>query len=768
LTTSTVCLLAKNEERAIVEWLAFQRVIGFDRIIVYDNGSTDATATLVQAVASREAGVLYVSWPDMPGRRPQPSAYADAVRRCETEWIAFFDTDEFLVLNGHETVNGFLSEFATDVAAIAVNWLIFGSGGLTEATGELVIDRFVRCAHGTKQQTRFCKSLIRRQCIETMAVHSAALKCGRYVDSAGNPITIENACKTPHVCLDGAQLNHYLLKSREEFLLKKARGHASRSPEERDKFTHIDEAFWKRNDLNDGEDRKIMRWRPALVARMADWGIAAPAIIPVRDLHGLIDEARQLTAEGAQEAAGLWQDILGQRPNDPGCWREAALALAKLDRVAEAEACLASAIGRFPDNTDLLYEYARLAGLQNRIDQEIDRWALFRQKFASNVVGYLSGSRAMRKAGRPAEAETIVQAGLSRLGMQRRLLIEHAICSEVRQSWAETIERWKLVEQNGGLDAAGTAKLGVALIRQGRWRDADILIKAGVEKYPDDIEIRIALAEVATAAERLEEAFGFWKVLLEQNPGNQRLVDGFGQARWRYELHVANVGETGGAAGPVDVGLVKDDAVRALMLGFESLGQNCEFGLVQRHFGAEPLSLLRWTTTKPDVLVRGLERRFAEFGESVELDLHKPEIMVNERSLNIRFHTFMQQNPGLDLEKFRVRQIRHLKYMAELFLERLAAGDRIYVYKIDEGCPSAQYEAIYEALNVYGPSTLVVVNRSDGDHPAGSAQRLHDRLYMGFVGRFGLDGSTFWNIAFDDWVRMCRAVVALVGEAVLF
>ena len=45
--TSTVCLIAKNEERALAEWLAYQCVIGFDRIVVYDNGSTDATASIV-------------------------------------------------------------------------------------------------------------------------------------------------------------------------------------------------------------------------------------------------------------------------------------------------------------------------------------------------------------------------------------------------------------------------------------------------------------------------------------------------------------------------------------------------------------------------------------------------------------------------------------------------------------------------------------------------------------------------------------------------
>src|SRR5690348_3255112 len=53
-----------------------------------------------------------------------------------------------------------------------------------------------------------------------------------------------------------------------------------------------------------------------------------------------------------------------------------------------------------------------------------------------------------------------------------------------------------------------------------------------------------------------------------------------------------------------------------LMLAFESLGDNCEFGLVQRQAGAEPLGLLRFTgiflpiEVRLQKLVAALEHRF--------------------------------------------------------------------------------------------------------------------------------------------------------------
>jgi hypothetical protein len=107
-----------------------------------------------------------------------------------------------------------------------------------------------------------------------MLVHTALLANGSYVNSLGADIPIENNSKTPDIYFSGAQLNHYLLKSREEFLIKKARGHASRTLDEKDKFTHIDDDFWNRNDLNQAEDLQIMKWREPVLQKLRQWGMS--------------------------------------------------------------------------------------------------------------------------------------------------------------------------------------------------------------------------------------------------------------------------------------------------------------------------------------------------------------------------------------------------------------------------------------------------------------------------------------------------------------
>ena len=269
MSISSVCLIAKDEERAILEWLAYQKLIGFNRVMVYDNDSSDRTAWIVGRACANDPSISYKPWPNRPGLRPQPTAYADGLAICETDWIAFFDTDEFLVLENHATVNEYLGSFAPTVGGIAVNWLVFGSGGRTEAGDGLVLERFTRCAPSAHGKNLFCKSIVRRKCAAEVRVHTADLSQGNYVDTEGAVLRISSgAAKTPKVNHCGAHLNHYLLKSREEFTLKRSRGHASRSLEDVAKI-HIDEEFWNSHDLNSAEDHVIQSHLGALRAEMA-------------------------------------------------------------------------------------------------------------------------------------------------------------------------------------------------------------------------------------------------------------------------------------------------------------------------------------------------------------------------------------------------------------------------------------------------------------------------------------------------------------------
>ncbi|MEE3625430.1 glycosyltransferase family 2 protein [Nitrospirillum sp. BR 11752] len=62
----SICAIVKNEGDFLLEWVAYYRLMGVDRFVIYDNGSTDGTRLLLDRIAAR-AGITVVDWPSAAG-----------------------------------------------------------------------------------------------------------------------------------------------------------------------------------------------------------------------------------------------------------------------------------------------------------------------------------------------------------------------------------------------------------------------------------------------------------------------------------------------------------------------------------------------------------------------------------------------------------------------------------------------------------------------------------------------------------------------------
>ena len=260
-----VCLLARDEARAILEWMAYNLVLGFDEILIYDNDSVDKTRQVVEQASRADPRIRYVAWPDIPGHAPQIRAYSHALKRTDADWMAFIDTDEFIVLREHDSIKTFLAGFDDGVGAVCLNWCIFGSSGHKTYTNDLVIRRFTRCAATYHQQS---KSLVRCSAVAHMGVHNAHLSSGTYADANGK--WIDPRCTIRPVPSDhqAASINHYLLKSVEEYQAKAARGDSHRAPDSPQKRSRFTPDFWDTFDRNEAEDLAIARLIPAVETEM--------------------------------------------------------------------------------------------------------------------------------------------------------------------------------------------------------------------------------------------------------------------------------------------------------------------------------------------------------------------------------------------------------------------------------------------------------------------------------------------------------------------
>ena len=63
---ATVCAIMRGEGPYILNWVAWQPLLGFDQILVYDNDSADGTTATFAALARTQL-LTHVPWPDRPG-----------------------------------------------------------------------------------------------------------------------------------------------------------------------------------------------------------------------------------------------------------------------------------------------------------------------------------------------------------------------------------------------------------------------------------------------------------------------------------------------------------------------------------------------------------------------------------------------------------------------------------------------------------------------------------------------------------------------------
>lgn len=220
-----IAVIARNEEAIIGEWIAHHLHVGFDKILVYDNGSEDNTRKIV-AEAAEQQPVELISW-TRTGADFQDSAYADALERTRgvSDWLALLDADEFLSPGAGLTVAVVLDS-VEDADAVGVNWAIFGSGGRDEPASGLVTETYLMRSAADFMPNNHVKSIVRPTAsTRTINCHMAEVS-GRYVDPCGQPIDwAEDGVTTAVRGWDRLKVNHYFVRSRADWERKVRRGY---------------------------------------------------------------------------------------------------------------------------------------------------------------------------------------------------------------------------------------------------------------------------------------------------------------------------------------------------------------------------------------------------------------------------------------------------------------------------------------------------------------------------------------------------------------
>ncbi|GAN77997.1 class I SAM-dependent methyltransferase [Acidisphaera rubrifaciens] len=209
------------------------------------------------------------------------------------------------------------------------------------------------------------------------------------------------------------------------------------------------------------------------------------------------------------------------------------------------------------------------------------------------------------------------------------------------------------------------------------------------------------------------------------------------------------------------------DDIRELMLAFESLGgcgHGCEFGLLQRQFGAEPLGLLRWADLGHDLLTAALNARFEGVGDPEFTEVFMPEGDVwqewwtRDTRYWMAMRTFVKIE-DVSREDMRVLVSKRQKYLRDKLLSDLADGSKIFVFKnMFRNLSDGELQQLHRAIRAYGDNRFLYIAYEDREHPNGTVEVRAPGLLVGYIDHFHFSPrNEQLEPATESLVRLCRA-----------
>jgi hypothetical protein len=217
-----------------------------------------------------------------------------------------------------------------------------------------------------------------------------------------------------------------------------------------------------------------------------------------------------------------------------------------------------------------------------------------------------------------------------------------------------------------------------------------------------------------------------------------------------------------------DVSATGELPLDRLMLQFESLGENCEFGLAQRRCGADPLGLLRFASAPIPALLSGLKARFEGIGDWDQLEVriseNQLEYLVFDKRFGFLYHPWVLIGEA-SAESIHQREAKQLPRLRRKLVDDLMEARKIFVYHSMQPLPQPLVRRLLAAMRAYGPSTLLWVELQDKGHPAGTVERIGTGLLKGYIDRFA-PGENAHDLSLEGWVALCRSAWALAPQSV--
>jgi hypothetical protein len=690
---------ARWETQYIAEWLSYHRLLGFDHVYLYCND--DDPAELRQAVLPFILGpkpfVTFLHYKEIGA---QQDMYLHYLRNYKdlTAWMCFLDIDEFIRLPNHGTIGQFIATFPRDTDSIYFNWCFFGNNGFAERPpGQVLLKYTRRAGHLYNHMT---KHITRAAAIDVNRIRLGVMSdFWHYWDSLESfrDLKIVNVLgQDMHEYYDTGGALIAALRQDGVFETLVAAGI----------INHY--AFKSKQDFLirfergvDGVFAQQVDYRKAFYDGRAE--MILTRLDEVDDVH----------------LASLWRRQLEQAQTD--CNRPSALELfpefhppASLPARVPASAS-ASASASAPAPTQAVPRAAPLRNLapgKAATQSSICRWSRGHtpaQDAQAAVTGIATGKRSFHTA-------------LELMPWWQIDLGQPCVISQI-----------KILNTAEADVSARFTHFKISIINEaGVW--VDVCVKE------DD-------APVGGAGTPF-----IWQPNYAAGGRFVRItLLGFGY------LHLDQVEIFATPNGAATV--IPPVSDQSLFASFISLGDNCEFGLVQRAAGIEPLDLLRFASTGRDEtgLIMALRERFAAFATAAELGVTDDggEWITRCPRYTMTFHTNRYAR-DTDLATVVNDETKRLSFLARKTVDDLTNSGKIFLRKSNRPVTDSTMIEMYKAMQDYGAPVLLWVTLTDEEHPHTTVRRLAPGLLRGYIKRFA-PYELAKDIRIEDWRDLCRA-----------
>jgi tetratricopeptide (TPR) repeat protein len=400
-------------------------------------------------------------------------------------------------------------------------------------------------------------------------------------------------------------------------------------------------------------------------------------------------------------------------------------------------------------------------------------WEEVLKRWPDHPDGYRGVIQCARESGNFARAMAAFEAGVQRFPDDPYIIGETAVALDRQGDWEASVALWeKLVWRKAPPIYLHMYARDLLLL--GRHDEVASLLPRWRARFPDYHGFLAVEGFLAQAREEWDKATAIWEDYRKRFPNEMAGWEHHGQSLQarqmaRLDAHLNRGEDLPEPVVPEKIEVVEDPKARALLMGFESIGHDCEFGLVQRRFGAEPLGLLRFNAVEYPGLMAAIAQRFDRMGEpdvTELITLHSGEYFIRDRRWGLGMHTFMFRGQA-DADIVFPKICRRIAFLRGKLLADLAEGRKIFVF-LAPRLSLSDLQMLHRELQSLGPVSLLNVRLVStpidgfGTGRSGEAIEIDRGLFVGYLGRSGRTPSGAWDILFDDWLAVCQNVSNLV------